>query len=80
MFSHNANGITIQLYVAVIAVLLTYLRTGQRPGVYEFHCLAWVARGVMTVPDMQRVLARRQRERDLAKARRLAKQAAKTQA
>ncbi len=80
LFSHNANGIAIQLYVAVIAVLLTYLRTGQRPGVYEFHCLSWVARGVMTVPDMQRVLARRQRERDLAKARRLAKQAAKTQA
>ena len=81
LVSHRANGIAIQLYVAVIAVLLTYLRTGQRPGVYEFRCLAWVARGVMTVPDMQRVLARRQRERDLAKARRLAKAAgAKTQA
>ncbi len=90
LFSHNANGIAIQLvagqspvpapYVAVIAVLLTYLRTGRRPGVYEFHCLAWVARGVMTVADMQRVLARRNRERDLAKARRLAKAAAKTQA
>jgi hypothetical protein len=80
LFSHNANGIAIQLYVAVIAVLLTYLRTGQRPGVYEFHCLACVARGVMTVADMQRVLARRQRERDLAIARRRARQAAKTQA
>jgi len=80
LVSHNANGITIQLYVAVIAVLLTYLRTGQRPGVYEFHCLAWVARGVMTVTDMQRVLARRQRERDLAKARRRAKAAAEKQA
>ena len=80
LFSHNSNGIAIQLHVAVIAVLLTYLRTGQRPGVYEFHCLSWVARGVMTVADMQRVLARRQRERDLAKARRLAKSAAKTQA
>ena len=79
LVSHNANGIAIQLYVAVIAVLLTYLRTGQRPGVYEFHCLSWVARGVMTVADMQRVLARRQRERDLAKARRLAKQQAAAQ-
>jgi hypothetical protein len=78
--SHNANGITIQLYVAVIAVLLSYLRTGQRPGVYEFNCLCWVARGVMSVATMQRVLARRQRERDLAKARRLAKAAAQKQA
>jgi hypothetical protein len=80
LFSHNANGIAIQLYVAVIAVLLTYLRTGQRPGVYEFHCLSWVARGVMTVADMQRVLARRRRERDLTKARRLARAAADPQA
>jgi len=80
LFSHNANGITIQLYVAVIAVLLSYLRTGQRPGVYEFHCLSWVARGVMSVATMQQVLARRQRERDLARARRLKKQAATTQA
>lgn len=34
----------------------------------------------MSVADMQRVLARRQRERDLAKARRLAKAAATKQA
>jgi len=79
LISHNANGITIQFYVAVIAVLLSYLRCGQRPGVYEFNCLAWVARGVMSVANMQEVLARRQRERDLAKARR-AKQPATTQA
>ena len=80
LFSHNANGIAIQLYVAVIAVLLTYLRTGQRPGVYEFHCLSWVARGAMSVATMREVLARRQRERDLAKARRLAKAAAQNRA
>jgi hypothetical protein len=80
LISHNANGIAIQLYVAVIAVLLSYLRTGQRPGVYEFNCLAWVARGVMSVANMQEVLARRQRERDLAKARRLKKQLAQKQA
>jgi DDE family transposase len=70
LISHNANGIAIQFYVAVIAVLLSYLRCGHRPGVYEFNCLAWVARGVMSLANMQEVLARRQRERDLAKARR----------
>jgi hypothetical protein len=80
LISHNANGIAIQLYVAVIAVLLSYLRTGQRPGVYEFNCLCWVARGIMSVANMQEVLARRQRERDLAKARRLKKQLAQNQA
>jgi hypothetical protein len=75
LFSHNANGIAIQFYVAVIAVLLTYIRTGRQPGVYEFHCLRWVARGSMSVAVMQAILARRQRERDLDKARRLRKQA-----
>jgi len=74
LISHSPNGITIQFYVAVIAVLLNYIRTGQRPGVYEFRCLSWVARGIMSVAAMQEVLARRQRERDQNKRRRLNKQ------
>lgn len=80
LVAHNANGIAIQLYVAVIGMLLSYLRTGQRPGVYEFNCLSWIARGIMSPATAQEVLARRQRERDLAKARRLKKQAAAAQA
>lgn len=79
LLSHNANGIAIQFYVAVIAVLLSYIRTGQRPGVYEFNCLRWVARGSMSVAVMQVILARRQRERDLAKARYLKRRAAAQQ-
>lgn len=79
LISHRANGITIQFYVAVIGVLLTYIRTGQRPGVYEFRCLTWVAHGLMSVRVMQEVLIQRQRERDLAKARRLKKRAAQNQ-
>lgn len=79
LFSHSANGITIQFYVAVIGMLLSYLRTGQRPGVYEFRCLAWVARDMMSPETMLRVLARRQHERDLAKARRLKKLAMQKQ-
>lgn len=75
LFSHNQNGITIQFYVAVIALLLSYIRTGHRPGVYEFNCLSWVAREIMSVATMHEVLARRQRERDLAKQRRARKAA-----
>jgi hypothetical protein len=73
LISHSQNGITIQFYVAVIGVLLTYIRTGQRPGVYEFRCLSWVARGMMDVATMHEVLALRQRERDQNKTRRLTK-------
>jgi hypothetical protein len=76
LISHSQNGITIQFYVAVIGVLLTYLRTGQRPSVYEFRCLSWVARGIMDVATMHEILTLRQRERDQAKARRSKKLAA----
>lgn len=79
LISHTKNGITIQFYVAVIMVLLTHLRTGQKPGVYEFNCLSWVAAGIMSVQTMQEVLARRQRERDLNKASLARRQAAKNQ-
>jgi hypothetical protein len=79
LISHDKNGVTIQFYVAVIMVLLTHLRTGQKPGVYEFNCLSWVAAGIMSPQKMQEVLARRQRERDLSKARLACKQAAQNQ-
>jgi IS4 transposase len=74
LFSLDRNGVTTQFYVAVIALLLTYLRTGNRPGVYEFNCLSWIASGIGTVASMQRVLARRNRERAQARARYAAKQ------
>ena len=67
--SESPNGIAMQLYVAVIAVLLTYLRTGRRPGVYTAHCLHWVASGLMTVETMLKVLEMREREASLARAR-----------
>jgi hypothetical protein len=79
LISHCKNGMTIQFYVAVIMVLLTHLRTGQKPGVYEFNCLSWVAAGIMSIEKMHEVLARRQHERDLNKARLLRKQAAQNQ-
>lgn len=67
--SESPNGIAIQLYVAVIAVLLTYLRTGRRPTVYAANCLHWVASGLMTAETMLKVLEMREREAELARAR-----------
>ncbi len=79
LVSHSKNGITIQFYVAVIIVLLTHLRTGHKPGVYEVNCLSWVADGKMSVQAMHEVLTRRQRERDLNNARLARKKAAQEQ-
>ena len=77
LFSHSPKGIATEFYVAVIMVLLTYLRTGQRPSLYAFNCLGWVASGQMSAARAQEVLARRQRERDLERLRLAHKRAAK---
>lgn len=69
LMSESRNGILLQLYVAVIGVLLTHLRTGRRPSIYAANCLMWVASGQMSVETMFQVLTRRDRERDLERAR-----------
>ena len=69
LLGESHNGITMQLYVAVIAVLLMHLRTGRRPSIYAANCIHLVALGQMSVATMLRVLGRRERERDLEKAR-----------
>jgi hypothetical protein len=79
LINHTKAGITTQFYLAVIMVLLTYLRTGHKPGVYETNCLGWVGAGIMSAKTMGEVLARRQRERDLANARLARKKAAAAQ-
>lgn len=80
LFSLDRNGVTTQFYVAVIALLLTYLRTGNRPGVYEFQCLSWIAAGIATPESVARVLERRNRERAQARARYEKKRAAQKNA
>jgi hypothetical protein len=76
LISQSENGVRLQLYVAVIGVLLTYLRTGRRPSIYAANCLAWVAAGQMSAATMFQVLARRERERELERARLARKRAA----
>ena len=74
--SESQNGISMQLYVAVIAVLLMHLRTGRRPSIYATNCINLVASGQMSVAVMLKILERRERERDLDRARIARKKAA----
>jgi hypothetical protein len=77
LFSQSQNGITTEFYVAVIAVLLSYLRTGgRRPSLYAFNCLSYVAAGQMSVQTMLDILRQRERERELERARLARKRAA----
>jgi hypothetical protein len=69
LLSCSRNGITTQLYVAVIAVLTMYAQAGRRVSVYALQVLSCVARGEMSLERATAVLARRERERTLERAR-----------
>lgn len=69
LISESQNGIAMQLYVAVIGMLLMHLRTGRRPSVYAANCLSMVAAGQMTAETMLKILEKREHERDLERAR-----------
>jgi hypothetical protein len=69
LLSTSRNGITFQLYVAVIGVLMMYVQTGRRVSVYALAALGRLARGECTPRQAMDVIARRERERDLNRAR-----------
>jgi Transposase DDE domain len=69
LLSTSRNGITTQLYIAVIAVLLMCVQTGRRVSIYALHALSRVASGQMSLQQAMQVIARRERERQLNRAR-----------
>ena len=69
LISKSRNGITLQLYVAMIATLLLHLATGQRVSKYSLFWLNSVATGQATWEQMQEGLARVEREKALERAR-----------
>ena len=77
LISHTRNGLTIQFYVAVIGVLLTYLSTGHRVSKYAVSMLTFVASGQATLEDILPVLEKREREKRLERERLARKRAQK---
>jgi hypothetical protein len=77
LISHSRNGLTIQFYVAVIGVLLTYLSTGHRVSKYAVSLLTFVAAGQATLEDILPILEKREREKQLERARLARKRAEK---
>ena len=77
LLSASRRGITTQLYVAVIAVLLMYIQSGKRVSIYALAALSQVANGQMTMQQAMEVIARRQRERELSRARQARRRARK---
>lgn len=67
---------TLGFYVAVIAVLLMYLRTGRPMSTYAFNLLGFLAAGRGSIETTLSILERRERECERDRQRRNAKRAA----
>ena len=80
LISRSKNGMTLGFYVAVIAVLLMYLRTGRPMSKYAFNLLGYVAAGCGSIETTLAILERRERECERERERQRARQrvAAKT--
>ena len=69
LLSTSRNGITTQLYIAVLAVLMMYVQSGHRVSVYALAALGRVARGQTSLQEAMAVIAKRERERSMERAR-----------
>ena len=69
LLSTSRNGITFQFYVAVIGVLMMYLQSGKRISVYALAALGRLSRGQCTLDEALQVIARRDREARMNRAR-----------
>jgi hypothetical protein len=69
LISHSRNGLTIQFYIAVIGVLLMYVRTGRRVSKYAYSLLTMVATGAASLQEIGPILEQREREKELERQR-----------
>lgn len=69
MISRDPKALTLHFYVAVIATLLTHIATGRRVSKYSLMCLGWVSQGLMSWADMEAIMARLEREKELERLR-----------
>jgi hypothetical protein len=76
LFSHGKKGITLQFYVAIIACLLMYVRSGRKLNRYGLFLLGEVAAGRIAFDAIVPMLDRIEREKQLERERRLRKKAA----
>jgi hypothetical protein len=77
LLSSSRGGISFQLYVAVIGVLMMYVQSGRRVSIYALAALGRLAHGHCTLAEAMAVIARRERERELNRARQARQRARK---
>ena len=62
-YSESPEGMTLQVYVAIIGTLLIALETGARPSGYDYSMMSMVAAGLVTSASARTILKRRRAER-----------------
>lgn len=78
--SFSRTGITLQFYVAVIAALLMHIKSGRKVSKYMLFLMGQVAGGLASYAQIEPMLERIDREKQLERARLARKRAAKNKA
>lgn len=66
-FSESREGMTLQIYVAIIAMLLITIQTGTRPSKYDYSLMGFVLSGLIPMAEFDVIATRRRAERARAK-------------
>lgn len=67
-FSESRNGMTVQVYVTLIGLLLIAIETGSKPSKYDYTLMSFVVSGQMDMQGALEIMARRRAERERAAA------------
>jgi len=67
LISQTKSGMQLNLYVAIIGIMLMYLQTGFRPSKYLFAMMSVVASGGCTLDDIMPILRERERQNEVAR-------------
>ncbi len=76
-FSESRNGMTLQIYVALLATLLIAVETGSKPSSYDYSLMSLAVAGLASMDEVLATAMRRRAERQRAAQR--AKDRAATQ-
>ncbi len=68
LISQTKEGMQLNLYVAIIGIMLMYLHNGFRPSKYTFTMMSLVASGAASLEEIGPILCERERQCALARA------------
>ena len=72
--AESRNGVSVQIYLALIASLLLQLQLGRRPSKRVWELMGWHQCGALTDEELERLLADQLRREKLQRERRAARQ------